>query len=919
MPASRPRPHAAVPGDPDPEGGGAEGVIPESGSASGRARNTIIFSVATGLSRVAGLIREIFSNALYGAGGAASAFTIAFAVPNLLRALFADMALSAAFVPVFTELLEKKKKREALLLLSTLFWVLLAGLALLVGVAMLTAPLYMPLFVGDEVTRDLGSGGNGLTVGLSQVMLPTVLLLGLNGLFVGALNAYDHFTIPALSPLVWNFVIIVVNLALLPAFGGADSAHGIYAQAVGILVGTGAQLMMAVPVLRRYGIRLVPKVNIHDPRLRQVLVLMVPVAISLGLINFSALIDSILASHVSDDGPRAIEAAFRLYMLPQGIFSVAIVTVLFPVLSRAVARRDDAQLRGLLGNGMAQILVLLVPIGLLFASPVISHDIIETLFQRGKWTDANTDTATTALVWLGISLALNGVSLLLSRTFFALQRPWANTGLAMGSLVANVAVSVALYRPLGIAGIVIGTFVGNVVLVGLQIRLLRKETGGPLGLLPVLRSLLQVLVASVLAVLAATGVVLIGQIATDALADGAASSIVTMVYLGIGIVAGGVVYVGLARDLGLRELEQAGARFVRLWARVQGPLLRLPGVRTLVAASGSSVARTTGDAVGTVLRILAWPLRLPTALAVALSRLLVGMVPAGPAVAVAGPAVGGPGRAGAARAGGRSGGATRGRSGGAAGGRTGAVGPGGAGAPRVDAGRPHDSGATPSDAGRPGPDPSAGSAGPGGAPTSPGVVGPRGRGAGRRRPDAGAPAPFDPADPATRSGGTEVSRRLIHPAAPVDPGTPSPGAPRVGEPVPGAPTGASGPGAPPADPGAPAPDLYDAARDWPTIGQRGGETLDVPWPGVEQHGTADPYSEPAWEDEVGASRLEAYGVERPEGGLTPEQQRRAAQRAEARRMIEAREEALERIAERARRRREGGGSGPRRGKRKRRD
>ncbi|MEV4418894.1 murein biosynthesis integral membrane protein MurJ [Patulibacter sp. NPDC049589] len=831
MSPSRQRPHAAVPGDPDPEGGGAEGVIPEgTGSAEGRARNTIIFSVATGLSRVAGLIREIFSNALYGAGGAASAFTIAFAVPNLLRALFADMALSAAFVPVFTELLEKKRKREALLLLSTLFWVLLAGLTLLVGVAMLTAPLYMPLFVGDEVTRDLGSGGNGLTVGLSQVMLPTVLLLGLNGLFVGALNAYDHFTIPALSPLVWNFVIIVVNLALLPAFGGTGSPHGIYAQAVGILVGTVAQLLMAVPVLRRYGIRLVPKVDIHDPRLRQVLVLMIPVAISLGLINFSALIDSILASHVSDDGPRAIEAAFRLYMLPQGIFSVAIVTVLFPVLSRAVARGDDAQLRGLLGSGMAQILVLLVPVGLLFASPVVSHDIIETLFQRGKWTDENTDTATTALVWLGISLALNGVSLLLSRTFFALQRPWANTGLAMGSLVANVAVSVALYRPLGIAGIVIGTFVGNVVLVGLQIRLLRKETGGPLGLLPVLRSLLQVLVASLLAVLAATGVVLIGQIATDALSDGAASSIVTMGYLGIAILAGGVVYVGLARDLGLRELETAGARFVRLGARLRGPLLRLPGVRSLVSAGSGRGARRLGGVLEGILTVLAWPLRLPTALAIGLSRLLVGMVPAGPAVAVAVPGVAGP--AGPVR---RGAGASTRRGGG----------PGAGAAPRGSG---------------------VGSA-------------PRGSGAASRG--------------ATTDGLTTRD------------GTTRTGATRDGT--------TRGPAPDPTGPG-----LYDAAEDWPTIGQRGGETLDVPWPGVEHADEADPYSAQSWDEQVGRSRLEAYGVDRAEGGLTPAQQARAAQRAEARQMIEAREAALERIAERERRRREGGPA-PKRGRRKRRD
>ena len=604
--------------------------MPGSSEASGRARNTLIFSIATGLSRVAGLVREMVASAIYGASGPASAFTLAFTVPNLLRSLFADMALSAAFVPVFTDLLEQKRRREALLLISTLFWVLLGGLAILVVVAMLAAPLYMPLFVGDEVRAGVGSSADGLVTGLSQVMLPTVLLLGLNGLLVGALNAYGHFTIPALSPLVWNGVIIVVNLALLPAFDGPNQ---IYAQAIGVLVGTVVQLLMAVPVLRRYGIRVLPRVDLSDPRLRQVLLLMVPVALSLGLINFSALINSVLASHVDDDGPRAIEAAFRLYMLPQGIFSVAIVTVLFPALSRAVSRRDQVELRSLVSGGMGQIVVLLVPVGLLFMSPVISHDIIATLFQRGKWTDENTDATTVALVWFGASLALNGVSLLLSRTFFALQRPWANTGLALGSLVAATIASLALYRPLGIAGIVLGTFVGNVALVGLQIRLLRRETGGPLGLLPVVRSLIQVLVASVVAVGVATGVALLGRVGADHVALGTERSTVTMAFLGLAVIAGAVTYVGLARELRLRELDAAGARFVRLGARLGGIAGRLPGARLASRLAASAPVRV----LGRLLELLAWPLVLASTVARAIAGGLVALVP-GPVVAGGGPA-----------------------------------------------------------------------------------------------------------------------------------------------------------------------------------------------------------------------------------------------------------------------------------------
>ncbi len=599
--------------------------VDEQQAAAGRARNTIIFSIATGLSRIAGLVREMVSAVIYG-GTLGSAFTLAFQVPNLLRSLFADMALSAAFVPVFSELLERRKRREALLLLSTLFWVLLVGLGALTAVAMLAAPLYVPLFTSAEMAAEIQNVDH-VTAVLSQIMLPTVLLLGLNGILVGALNAYDHFSIPAISPLVWNVVIIVVTIGLLPLFDGDEK---IYAQAIGVLVGTLVQLLMIVPVLRRFGIRLVPKVDLGDPRLKQVLVLMVPVALSLGLINFSAAINAALGAEVSPEGPRAIEVAFRLYMLPQGIFSVAIVTVLFPVLSRAVARGDRPALRGLMSSGMAQILVMLVPVGLLFASPVIATDIIRVLFEYGEWTATDTEAAAEALVWLGLCLALNGVSLLLSRTFFAMQRPWANTGLALASLVVATAVSFALYRPLGIAGIIIGTLFGNSALVAAQIWLLRRETGGPLGLAPVVRSLLQIVVASVFAVLVATGVVLLGHVGVDALGPGTAATIVTIFFLGLAVVAGAIVYVGLALDLRLHELEQAGARFVRLGHRLQGVATRLPGA-ALVARPGVVSA---GRGAGTVLGVLGRPLVLMTVASRLLAAGLVRLVPAGAPVAV---------------------------------------------------------------------------------------------------------------------------------------------------------------------------------------------------------------------------------------------------------------------------------------------
>src|SRR4051794_10547027 len=275
-------------------------------------------------------MREVLASSYFGLSPAFSAFTLAFYIPNVVRSLFADSALSAAFVPVFTELLEKDKKREAFQLASTLFMVMLCALGAICALFILGAGLIVPLFTGDEFTQQT----TDLAVGLSRVMFQIVLILGLNGLVVGILQAYDEFTIPAISPLIWNVVIMVFLVTARPLF-----SDDLYAYAVGILVGTGVQFLIALPVLRKVGFHFEMHVDWRDPRVKQVFLLMIPVTLGLGLINFNVLANSILGSYVSQEAPRAIDAAFRIYMLPQGMFSVAIATVLFPQLSRLAARR----------------------------------------------------------------------------------------------------------------------------------------------------------------------------------------------------------------------------------------------------------------------------------------------------------------------------------------------------------------------------------------------------------------------------------------------------------------------------------------------------------------------------------------------------------------------------------------------------
>ncbi len=433
------------------------------------ATNTAIFTILTAFSRVAGLIREVIANITFGGGAATSAFTLAVQIPNLMANLFAQAALSAAFVPVFTDLLQQGRKREAFKLASTLFWIILLALGTITALGIVFAGAFMPLLTGHEISGSLAAG-------LAQVLFPVVLLLGLTGLLVGILQSYDEFSIPALAPVVWNVVIIVLLVALRSTFHPS-----IYAYAVAWLVATIVQFMLIASALRRIDFRLRFELDWRDPRVRQVFVLMLPVTIGLGIVNLDALINSFFGAHVPHEAaaaPRAIQLAFLIYMLPQGVFSVAVATVLFPTLSRQAARRDAVQMRRTLGNGMRQILLLLIPSagGLM----VLALPISDLVFLHGKTTPAQAHLISVALFWFAWSLPFGGLNLLLTRTFFALQRPWIPTRLAAINMVVDIVVSVALYKPLGVAGLVIGTAVANVVMTALQLQRLHVGFNGRL-------------------------------------------------------------------------------------------------------------------------------------------------------------------------------------------------------------------------------------------------------------------------------------------------------------------------------------------------------------------------------------------------------------------------------------------------------
>ena len=427
--------------------------------------SALIFGVATGLSRVLGLVREMVAGYYFGAAGRINAFTIAFQIPNLVRALVADAALSSAFVPVFSELLEKGERKRAWRVASTLFWLMLLGLGALSAIFILIAPVVISPFHSVDPS---------LAAGLSRVLFPIVALLGVSGIVVGILNSYDHFTVPALSPVFWNLAIIL-GLALGVPHVDGESAK-LYVYAAAILVATLVQVFLPMPWLRGRDGRLQLVLDWRDPAVARVFKLMLPVTLGLGLINVNAVIDTFFASRFIDStlAPTAIQKAFLVYMLPQGMFSVAVATVLFPSLARFSTRGDMDGFRRTVSMGLRQIAFLLVPAAVV--SAVLAEPIIRILFQRGAWAPSQTPVVAAALAAFSAGLVFNGAMLMLNRAFFSLQSNWIPTIVALGNLALNAILDAVFYR-FGTWGIPLSTAVCNVAGTAALVLLLRRQLG----------------------------------------------------------------------------------------------------------------------------------------------------------------------------------------------------------------------------------------------------------------------------------------------------------------------------------------------------------------------------------------------------------------------------------------------------------
>ena len=408
------------------------------GSRSGTERLNTRAAGVVGLavlcSRVLGLAREQIFAALFGGGRIMDAFTIAFRIPNLLRDLFAEGALSTAFVTTFSKTVATDGEAAAWRLankVATLTAVTLSAITVLgIALAPWLVALLAPGFTGEKAL---------LTVTLTRVMYPFILLVSLAALVMGMLNARNVFGVPAMASSFFNLGSIIAGVVLGywldPHFG----TRAIFGLAIGTLVGGTLQLSVQLPVLRRLGYRFHPDFHWRDPGVASILRLMGPSVIAASTTQINVLVNSVFASQLGDGPTFWLTVAFRLMQLPLGIFGVALGTVALPLLARMAASGNSAAFRSELARGMRLAFLMTIPasIGLM----VLAEPIISVLYQHGRFGWYETQESAGALRFYAIGLCGYAALKVLVSAFYAIERRKTPMVVSFIAVVINLALN----------------------------------------------------------------------------------------------------------------------------------------------------------------------------------------------------------------------------------------------------------------------------------------------------------------------------------------------------------------------------------------------------------------------------------------------------------------------------------------------
>lgn len=432
------------------------------------AKSATVVSTATLFSRILGFARDIIIATLFGTALPAQAFVVAFRIPNLLRDLVGEGATNAAFVPVLSEYLVKRTRQEYWELARVIFNLLIIILAVITILGIIFAPLIVkviaPGFISDPLKLQL-------TINLTRIMFPYIMLIGLTAFAIGVLNSFKSFALPALGPAMLNISLILCIVLLYRKLG-------VISLAVGVLVGGIAQLSLQLPALYHKGLRLKGKIRLFHPAAKKIARLLLPRALGSCVYQINVFVDTILASLAFIVGEGAVPALYyanRIIQFPLGLFGIAMATAVLPTMSAQAASRDIAQLRRTVSFSLRSVFLITVPaaIGIM----VLARPIVQILFERGQFGRYSTDITSYALFFYAIGLfAYGGIKILVS-SFYSLQDTATPVKVASFSLVINVVLNLILMWKLKIGGLALATALSATVNFAVLFLLLRKKIG----------------------------------------------------------------------------------------------------------------------------------------------------------------------------------------------------------------------------------------------------------------------------------------------------------------------------------------------------------------------------------------------------------------------------------------------------------
>jgi len=436
-------------------------------------RAAAVVALAVMLSRLLGLARELIFASLFGAGRGMDAFLTAHRAPNLLRDLFAEGALSVAFVTVFSRIIAARGNEAAWALarkMATLTFVFMSVMVVL-GIAF-SGPLISLLAPGFDPDKA------AFTVLLTQIMFPFILLVSLAALIMGMLNSRNVFAAPALASSFYNIGSIVVGVGVAWMIDPTFGPKALIGMAVGTVFGGFLQMAVQFPSLRRVGFSFRPDFRWRDPDVKRVLVLMLPAVIAASAVQVNVFVNSVFASYLGDGAVSWLSYAFRLMQLPLGIFGVAIATVTLPAVSKIAVGGDMAHFREKLSKALRLALFLTLPatIGLV----LMSNEIIGLIYERGRFVRADTLQTASALQFYAVGLMAYSCIKVLSPAFYAINRKWTPMMVSFFSIGLNVALNLQLTFRLGMGhrGLALSTGLAAVANFLLLFLLMRRAAGG---------------------------------------------------------------------------------------------------------------------------------------------------------------------------------------------------------------------------------------------------------------------------------------------------------------------------------------------------------------------------------------------------------------------------------------------------------